>query len=75
MKVPDNFSDEEAATMGVGIITAGIALFDTVALGLPSPTSPAKEPIPVLIYGGSTATGAIAIQLAKLYVFLDLQPC
>ena len=65
MQVPDGLSDVEASTMGVGIETAGKALFEKTGLQLPSPTNPAKETIWVLVYGGSTATGAIAIQLAK----------
>ena len=36
------------------------------SLDLPWPTSPIKEPLPLLIYGGSTATGTLAVQFAKL---------
>lgn len=66
MKIPDNMSFEEAATLGAGIVTLGQGLYQS--LGLPLPDDPAKEAIPVLIYGGSTATGSLAIQFAKLYV-------
>ena len=65
MQVPDNLSDVEASTMGVGIMTAGMALFEKAGMQLPFPKNSAKETIWVLIYGGSTATGAVAIQLAK----------
>ncbi len=63
---PDNISDEEAATLGVGITTVGQGLYQS--LKLPLPTQPAKEKFPVLVYGGSTATGSLAIQYAKLLV-------
>lgn len=63
---PDNISDEEAATLGVGITTVGQGLYQS--LKLPLPTQPAKEKFPVFVYGGSTATGSLAIQYAKLLV-------
>ncbi|KAL3423716.1 TOXD protein [Phlyctema vagabunda] len=64
IKVPDNLSFEEAATLGVGITTVGQGLYQS--LQLPWPTEPASKPFPLLIYGGSTATGSLAIQFAKL---------
>lgn len=64
LKVPNGISMEEAATLGVGITTVGQGLYQS--LELPWPTTPAKEPFPILIYGGSTATGSLAIQFAKL---------
>ncbi|KAF2142056.1 uncharacterized protein K452DRAFT_298063 [Aplosporella prunicola CBS 121167] len=63
MKIPDGVSIEEAATLGVGITTVGQGLYQS--LGLPLPEQP-KDRFSVLIYGGSTATGALAIQFAKL---------
>ena len=63
-RIPDFLTFEGAATLGVGVTTVGQALYMT--LKLPLPTEPAKTPFPVLIYGGSTATGTLAIQYAKL---------
>jgi NADPH:quinone reductase-like Zn-dependent oxidoreductase len=70
MKIPEGVSFEEAAAIGVGAITAGQHLFQN--LRLPLPTRPSQESVFVLVYGGSTATGTMAIQLAKLYVNLDM---
>lgn len=63
LKTPEGLSDEEAATLGMGISTVGQGMYQ--ALGLPLPGSPAKEKFPVLIYGGSSAMGAYGIQFAK----------
>lgn len=65
MHIPDGISFEDACTVGVGIGTVGYGLYKV--LGLPFPdTIPAASHTPILIYGGSTATGTIAIQFAKL---------
>lgn len=61
--IPDNLSDEEAATLGVGVSTVGQGLYQS--LGLPLPGF-GKLDEPLLIYGGSTATGTLAIQYAVL---------
>ena len=51
MKIPDNMSDEEASTLGVGISTVGQGLYQS--LGLPLPGE-GKTNEPVLIYGGKS---------------------
>ncbi|CAG9947072.1 unnamed protein product [Clonostachys rosea f. rosea IK726] len=63
IKIPDSLSFEQAATLGVGIVTCGQGLYQS--LKLPLPGSPATESFPILIYGGSTATGVLGIQYAK----------
>jgi NADPH:quinone reductase-like Zn-dependent oxidoreductase len=67
MKIPDSLSFEKASTIGLGAATVAQGLYQK-ALGLNLPTNPIKEKTYVLIYGGSTATGTLGIQYAKLYV-------
>src|SRR5207248_2160737 len=65
MKMPDAMSFEQGASLGSGIGTMGLALFHS--LQVPGyPTAPATQAKIVLVYGGSTATGTLAIQLLKL---------
>lgn len=73
MRIPDNLSFEEGSTLGVGIITVGQALYQSLKLSLPS--DPIQNSTPILIYGGSTATGSLAIQFAKLSGYTVLTTC
>jgi len=69
IKIPENLSFEEAATLGVGITTVGQGLYQS--LGLPMPgEAKADESKYILIYGGSTATGGLAIR--KSFILFDL---
>ncbi|KAJ5731440.1 alcohol dehydrogenase [Penicillium malachiteum] len=72
-KIPDNLSFEEAASLKVAIMIIGQGTYKN--LDLPLPTEPTKEPFPFLIYGGSTATGMAAIQLAKLSGLVVITTC
>jgi aspyridone synthetase trans-acting enoyl reductase len=63
-KIPPQMSFRAAATLGVGMSTVGMALYH--ALKLPLPQSQVREPFFVLVYGGGTATGTIAIQILRL---------
>lgn len=63
MKVPAALSSAEAATVGVGVLTTGHCLYQELSLPWPG-SVPAN--CWVLIYGGSTSTGSIAIQFAAL---------
>ncbi|KAH6962358.1 chaperonin 10-like protein [Ilyonectria sp. MPI-CAGE-AT-0026] len=71
--IPDSLSFQEAATLGVGISTVGQGLYQSLKLNLP--TEPLKESVPILIYGGSTATGTLAIQFAKLSGYEVITTC
>ncbi|KAL4738898.1 chaperonin 10-like protein [Aspergillus similis] len=73
MGIPENLSFDEAATLGVGIITVGQALYQS--LGLALPTEPSKDGETLFIYGGSTATGSLAIQFAKLSGYRVITTC
>jgi NADPH:quinone reductase-like Zn-dependent oxidoreductase len=74
MHIPDHMSFEAAASLGVGVLSAGMGLFHVSGRGIPSnllSETAAHDRIDtdrkwILVYGGSTATGSIAIQLAKL---------
>jgi NADPH:quinone reductase-like Zn-dependent oxidoreductase len=59
--------DAAAALGGVGHGTCALALWECLQLE-GSPEQPVREPTAVLVYGGSTATGTMAIQMLKLYV-------
>lgn len=69
-------SIEQAATFGVALATCTLALWGADALDLKAtPETPAQQSIPVLVYGGSTATGTIAIQLLRLSGFDPITTC
>ncbi|KAL5048097.1 chaperonin 10-like protein [Aspergillus fruticulosus] len=63
VKVPEHWSDLEAASLGVGWSTLSLALSDPSALGLEgTPTKPvhSKGDL-VVIYGGGTASGTFGL--------------
>lgn len=64
MRIPENVSFNEAATFGTSTITCGQGLFQQLKLNLPN--NPIKEKQYILIYGGSTSAGTLAIQFAML---------
>ncbi|KAK9327502.1 chaperonin 10-like protein [Lipomyces starkeyi] len=73
IRIPDWLSFEEAATLGLGVATVGQGLYQ--ALKLPLPSAPSKEKIPILIYGGSSASGVLGIQFAKLSGYAPITTC
>ncbi|KAK2020709.1 zinc-binding dehydrogenase [Colletotrichum zoysiae] len=72
LKLPPGWSCEAGSSLGASVSTAGLAIR---ALGLPLPDKPREMPAEVLVYGGSTATGTIAIQLLKLGNLLPIAVC
>lgn len=74
IKVPEHMSLEEAASLGTGIGTMGLALFHN--LDVPGyPTKPTEDAKTVLVYGGSTASGTLALQLLKLSGLNPITTC
>ncbi|KAJ6024719.1 chaperonin 10-like protein [Penicillium herquei] len=71
-KVPENFTHEQAASLGLGVVTAAYGLFHKDYLGLdmpqvPPPLNPQhgqKYPRAVIVTGGASSVGASAVQLA-----------
>lgn len=71
IKIPDGVSWEDACTAGVGVATSGWALWKELGLNMPvlsedGAGNAGSASDWVLVYGGSTASGSIAIQFAKL---------
>lgn len=65
LKVPSDMPMADAATLGCSLLTSSIALWGTLRIAA-TPESVAEEPVPVLVYGGSTSCGTMAIQLLRL---------
>jgi NADPH:quinone reductase-like Zn-dependent oxidoreductase len=75
IRIPDSLSFEDAATLGVGVITVGQGLYQEMKLPLPDGSQGSADGKPILIYGGSSATGMAGIQFAKLSGFTVLTTC
>lgn len=75
LKVPDNMPLEESVALGIGLITIGYALFRS--LDIPGrPEKPADKPgVFVLVYGGSSASGTMAIQLIRRAGCIPITTC
>ncbi|GKZ36248.1 hypothetical protein AbraIFM66950_007245 [Aspergillus brasiliensis] len=76
LRLPDDMSFTDAACIGTSLSSAGIALFRSMKLpgSLTAPNSAAKPPH-VLVNGGSTSTGTMALQLLKLAGFRPIATC
>ncbi|KAH7077442.1 chaperonin 10-like protein [Paraphoma chrysanthemicola] len=88
LRIPDTMTFEEASTIGIGLATAGLALFrelevpasleDLIHRAGPdtdTDVTPAPNAAWVLVSGGSTATGTRAIQLLKLAGLRPIATC
>ncbi|KAK4868684.1 hypothetical protein LT330_006886 [Penicillium expansum] len=90
LKIPDTMTFEEASTLGIGLATAGLALFRELEIPVrigdlidrAGPAGPAgsdsdvtPNAVWVLVSGGSTATGTRAIQLLKLAGLRPIATC
>lgn len=64
-KLPESFSYEDGATIGVGLVTAGVILYNSFEFELSE--NPQKLNGTILIWGGATVVGLYLIQLAKIY--------
>ncbi len=64
-KLPEDMSFEIGAGMPLRIATSGMALFHSLQLPHSLLDKPAEEPFDVLVYGGATSTGTMAIQILK----------
>ncbi|KAI9691867.1 MAG: putative secondary metabolism biosynthetic enzyme [Bathelium mastoideum] len=84
-KVPEGMSMENASCLGMGLMTVGLALY--LEMGLRLPQLPAAvesthgewnddgEEQFVLVYGGGTATGMLAIQMLRLSNYVPVVIC
>ncbi|KAB8255227.1 chaperonin 10-like protein [Aspergillus pseudonomiae] len=72
-RIPQGMGFEEAATLGLGVTTAALGLYQSLKLTLL--VAHIRSKMPILVYGGSTATGALAIQFAKLSGYEVLTTC
>lgn len=62
VKIPDSFSSRDAATMPVAVQTSALALLDVCPLG---------DGDTVLVVGGGSSTGQVALSLARHYAGPD----
>ncbi|KAF7890121.1 uncharacterized protein EAF02_002536 [Botrytis sinoallii] len=65
-KIPDNIDFEHGAMLPMAVATSSIALFSDLGLLRPAPGLLPNGSASVLIWGGASGLGSMAIQLARL---------
>lgn len=70
-RVPDGIPDTEAALYPINIVTAALGLFSSAGFDLPLPETPEAQEFDyasqkIVIIGGGSNVGRLAVQLAKL---------
>ncbi|KAJ5113102.1 alcohol dehydrogenase [Penicillium angulare] len=77
LKVPEHMTMEEAATLGTALASACMSMFWAMpwSLGLLDGVRPEEGLSPVLVYGGSTATGTMIMQFLKYCGFPIITTC
>lgn len=74
LRIPDDMAFESAASLGISIATVGYALFRS--LKIPGhPECPTDQATYVLVCGGSTATGTMAIQMIRKSGLIPITTC
>lgn len=64
--LPDSLSFEDGATVGVGLVTAGVLLYNSLELEL-NEKAKTKKAATLLLWGGATVVGLYVTQLAKIH--------
>lgn len=64
-RLPENTSFQEGAAIPLATLTAACALYARLRLPQPWVPVPDSQPIPLVIWGASSAVGSYAVQLAR----------
>ncbi|KAF4630135.1 hypothetical protein G7Y89_g8006 [Cudoniella acicularis] len=65
LRIPSDMSYEDAATLPTAINTTVLALFWSMKIPMFFIDTLTEKPFPVLVYGGSTSVGTMAIQVLR----------
>ena len=68
IKIPDGMSYEDGASLTTAMASAAMAIFWAGGIDTKLLKQPAEKPATALVYGGSSATGTMMIQVLKMSV-------